>query len=1125
MVGEDALTRVVRTTTVRRQQHGERAAAVTLALLGLSGVAVVSGIAPSVAFAAEDPMPTVTPAPAPAPTPAATPSGSGDAPTPAAPVPAAPVAEAPAPTPPAIDERTEPAPVATPAASTVTPPPAAAAAKPAPKKDAGAANEVAAAAKIAEDSLNLTTPKRKSSGERLLGRFGRDLEVSGGWTLHGQSNSVSGGMAGQQTYRDQNVNSLDYRNIGPVQNNMDMTISGKIFNLWKVNARLSNSRFGNRFDQVFGFNYKNKGTTVDLGTISPRLAGNELVSMSRSIQGIMFSRDLSPQLSTTNILSLTRATTRRGSFQGQGTSGPYYLSATQLVEGSERMQLNGRDLQAGKDYRLDYYLGQVTFLGGLIINPTDTVTFTYEAQAFNTTPGLLTGTRWNYSGKDGTAYGVTYITQKASGARARNGNVVEPFAVVGVGGAGGGIADPQFRYYLSSLIDPSQPVVVRYGSRLLSEGVDYYINRELRFLLLKSPLPADTALTGTASLQVEYRPVRQNAVAGDRAVLGLDTTMRVARNGTVAMTFGNSESQNKAQVGTGMNLSTSWQFGERDAKNALGVTLGYRDIGQGFTSIDSTSSAFLQAQKGVNASLTFTPNRYYNITTTLTQSKVANQFGGGYSNYGGGTGLLGSSGATGTDTTGTGANGTTGLANQAASVIWATNQAMNTALNVQFPHLPTLQFSHGQTLQTTGGVSGSRSTFTSDSATLGWSRGILALTGGLTRTVSRGQSVFSNGFVSSVTTTQGGLTGTPLDQVRNGQFAQSVSDSVSDSSRFSVTLTPAQWFNITGDLGFSRNRFGSSGAGVTAGMGGSAAKARNTGLSLNLQPFPGMSLNLGMTDTSNGQSTAGFYGSTGTTGGAGSNGSQLGNVVSGQRTRATNLGWQYAPWRRLAFGANFSRSLSLIPGYDNSENSATDFLIDATPFDKLHVSLNSSRQRVTYVGGQGNSDNKSYTMNATVGPFGRMSFTSTLMKMDFGSATYSTFSNGGSAPFAGTGVGTMGGASTIGYLQNGVSTSWTFRTDYNVGQNRSLYARWQGLSQGAPTQTVTSGSSGSSGGAGAYHSTNNFQQGVGSIGLEVRLSDVVGFTLGWNTLHLTDREDTRYSYKAHSLTADLSARF
>ena len=955
-------------------------------------------------------------------------------------------------------------------------------------------------------ALTFEGTHRKSSGERLLGPLGRDLEVTGNMTLHGQSNAVTGGSIATQTYRDQNVSSQDYRNLGPFQNNMDLTINGKIFSLWRINARLSNSRYGSRFDQAFGFNFKNKGTSVDLGTVTPHLAGNELVSLSRSVQGIMYSRDLSPRVTASALFSLTKSTTRRGSFQGQGTSGPYYLNATQLIEGSEKVQLNGRDLEAGKDYRVDYYVGQISFLGGLIINQTDTVTFSYEAQSYNTTPGILTGTRWSYTGTTGNAYGLTYITQKASGAKTHNGNVVEPFAIVGLGGTSGGVSDPQWKYYLSSLIDSAFPFVLRYGSRNLVEGVDYYLNRDLRYFQLKTTLPADTALTATASLQAEYRPVRQNAVSGDRTVIGLDSTMHVAKNGTVSMTFGSSQaaaasSSSGTGTGTGMNLTTNWQFAQAGGKNALGVTLGYKDIGQNFSSIDSTSSASLQAQKGVNANFSFAPNRFYNITTSLTQSKVANQY---------------TSSTYGTTTT-------TGTTTAAAPVIWATNQAMNTALNIQLPNLPSLQLSHGQTVQSSSSTIGSKSSYSSDQLNLSWTRGFATFTTGFSRNATHGQSVFSNSYVSSVTTVDGGTTGTPLDQVRNGTYTTTNSNSTSDASRFSLRLNPAQWFNISGDLGFSRN----------SSDGGAASNARDSGINLALLPLPGMSVTLGLTDTSNGQSTSSYYNTTATT--STTNGSQLGtNINSGQRTRATNASLQYAPWRVLSFGITTSKSLSLVPGYDNSENNATDFLMDLTPWQKLHLTFNTSLQKVTYVGGQGDSNNQTNSLSGTIGPFGRLSFSTTVLRLNFKSATYSTASNGTRAAMAASRASAFGGGDigtglntvTTGYLQNGVSNSISLRTDYNVGQNRSLYLRWQNLDQSAPTQTVSStGTTTGTTSSGTYHSSNNFRQGVASVGFDVRFTEVVGFTLGYNLLTLKDRDDTRYSYKAHSITADLSARF
>jgi hypothetical protein len=336
-----------------------------------------------------------TPSPAPKPTPVPTP-------TPAAP---------PAGTLPAV-----PTPAATPS---VTPTPAVKPLYTPPKSteaDAEAKGEKLPDGTTAEKP---TVPK--SNGEKILGKLGKDINISGGMSLSSQTSDISGGDLARETYSQQNGQNFDTRRLGPFNQAMDLTVQGKIFNAFSVNARLTNSRYGNFLNQRFGFNYKSSGTAINVGDVNASLGGNELVTFSRSLQGLQFSRDFGGgKVRMSGIASLTRALTRRGTFQGNGTTGPYYLNGSNILLESEKLRLNGTELVRGNDYRIDYDTGQVIFSAGRIVNISDTVEFTYESQNYNTTPGLLTGTRWDL----GMGKGATLVLLTSSRNPLRAGGTV-----------------------------------------------------------------------------------------------------------------------------------------------------------------------------------------------------------------------------------------------------------------------------------------------------------------------------------------------------------------------------------------------------------------------------------------------------------------------------------------------------------------------------------------------------------------------------------------------------------------------------------------------------------------------------------------------------------------------------
>lgn len=979
-----------------------------------------------------------------------------------------------------------------------------------------------------------------ANGSTFLPKWlGENLTFSGGWTTSFRSNSVSGGSNVDPELVDE-FNYYDARKLGPFQQQMDLTVQGKLFNVFNLNARFSNSRYGNYFNNTFGFNYNSKGTTLDIGDVNATLPGNGLVSFSKSLQGLMISRDFGGgKIRMTNIASLTRAATRRGSFRGQGTSGPYFLNAASIVEGTERLRVNGVDLKPGAKleadpnrpapvgtdltYSIDYFTGQVYF--SAIIPPEATVEYSYESRSYNSTPGFLFGQRLDFALGGGNTLGVTWLQQKSSGRRGGARDVTERFPV---------IADPNYRYTLSSLIEPGTPVEVRWLEQPepLVPGIDYELNEAQHFVRLKRILPPDTAITARASLSIRYRPVRTAQIGGDRSVMGLDGSVGLGNLGNLALEFGRSQSPEGNSSGQAMRATATLRGGGSGGRNQWSSTLSWRDIGAGFSMVDSVSGAFLRAEKGLNANLTFAPTQHINFISSFTRSRIAQQgfgFGLGY-----------------------GGSDASGAASQALT--WATNASWNAGIQLDLPNLPRLDFMHSQITQTSGGGAGSRSAFTSDSLNLSWQRGIFTLTGSLGRTLSRGRSVFLSGY--NVDGFSGGSS--YLGDIRNGvNLPASGNDSSSTSSRLSVSLTPAEWITLTGNLGFSRTTFGSS---SQSQVSSSNSRARDFAYHLSLNPLQNLTISASVSDTSNGQSTALFYNNPlPSNSGQTNTGLGLGNTgaLSGQRTRSRNLAINYTPFTNLTLSFDMNRQLSLIPGYDNTESASSQMGISYQPWSKLQISGQLVDQKVTYVGNQGDSSNRSYSLASTMGPFGKLTISTSLQRMNTGSALYyggygGSFSGVGGAGIGGTGMGgagfstggyggytgrafegnPYGGYGTGGYgnyggygygsslSQRQNMTIFATRADYPLGGGRTLFFQWQTLDTRSPQGAVDDTSAGS-----GYRTSYNSQRSVGSIGLDFRITEIIGFTLDTSIIRSTDRDNPAYSYRARTMNADLSARF
>ncbi|MBC8135832.1 MAG: hypothetical protein H8F28_08110, partial [Fibrella sp.] len=671
-----------------------RATTAWLLSLGLCGVTVLA-----LPALADDTPPSPIPSPAPSPTPTPSPMPS-PVPVPSpAPVPSQEPAPSPSPSP------TPPSPTAQEDATTTEP------------LDEEAKKEEKERRHKEAVERNRQQTRGNSLGRFVGGTLGSLLDnvyIAGGTSLSSRSYSVSGSQSAQSSYRE-SVNSQGFgtQQIGPFQQNLDLTVTGRVLDAFTLDGRFSNTRQNNYFNQTFGINYRAKGTSFNLGDVSAALPGNEFVTFARTVRGLSFGRDFGNGVRIQGVGSYTQAVARRGTFQGNSSRGPYPLQSSSILEGSERVQLNGVDMVPGQDYQIDYLFGQMTFLSGRIINPEDTVVYTYEAQNYNSSPGLLTGLRFDLTPKASPyAVGFTWLQQKQLSGNQGVAEITERFPVNN---------DLGYQYQLASGIEAGTPVEVRYLDDLLVENIDYQLVRGSRFFRLIRKLPPDTAFNATVSLSIRYRPVRQSSIAGDRGIMGLDGNFRVNNTTNLAWQYGRSQNTVQgANSGDAMSLNATFGGGGRNGIGVWNGTLGWRNIGDTYAGIDSTSAAFLRAEKGLRGTLSFRPTSFLSLTTSMNQSQIGSQFA----------------------TT----NATEGTQNNALS--WSNNTQWQGGFTLSLPKMPRIDFAHSQVTQGTQGATGSKSNYGSDQLNLNYQIGMLGMSGSFGRTVSRGQSVFSSGFTN-----------------------------------------------------------------------------------------------------------------------------------------------------------------------------------------------------------------------------------------------------------------------------------------------------------------------------------------------------------------------------------------
>lgn len=1126
------------------------AGATTFALLGLWGVTPVAAFAqtgtPPPAVPA---VPVETPA-APVGTPVA-PADPATIPPPAAPAGEVKPADEKKPveaTPAAPPAPGKPAEAKPPAEAVPAPPPAPSGAK----TDADAPAVKPPADALTSDSFAPFGQGSEGALQKALPAWLKKvlhLNVTGSNTFSLRQNKVSGGKAGTQSFQYESGSNLDARRLGPFQHNVDVTVNGDLFGMFKVDGRLSNSRWGNYVNQNFGINYDRKGTQFQLGNVNASLGGGGLVNFSRSLQGIVIGRDFGGgKVRTTNVFSITKAHTVRNSFQGNGSAGPYSLGGSLIVEGSERIRVNGRDLRPGNfittynntgfggasaggafgpsglpdangstlgtlgnpgdgDYSLDYYTGLITFRE--IIPQGATVEYSYESRNYSGAAGFLAGTRWDLSLGNAGTVGVTWLEQRAKGGGRKDIAWRSPV-----------FADPNYVYYLPTPIEPGTKVRIFWREQEMLQDVDFKLDFSQHFFRLLIPRPPDDAITNIISLRAEYTPLLTQTVGGDKRVRGINGQMRLGSQGNLAYEFGQSEGRDGTGTGQASKMTASFSGGKNGGRRwNFSTTL--TDIAPGFSGIDSVDSAFLRAEKGLLANFNYSPSQYITFGSSFINSRVAQQ---------GFFGVLG---------------GQTNPDGTPAPLTWANNQNLNLNLALSFPRLPQMTFGHSQVRQ----AGSTTSTFTSDRVDLSWQGGsLLKLNGSLARNTQKGRSVFGNYLYANGA--QASQPGGILGGLNGAIPSYTASDSTSDTARIGVTLTPAAWLSLNTNIGTARTRYASSltGGANASATGASATGATSTGTDAASDAratdfSTGVTLTLGnlqvqglISDAQNGQSTASYYG------GPRTSSETLFGTTNGQRTRTSQVSLTYTPpIRGLLLNFDTNRSLALVPGYDNTQSTSSQFGFQYSGLSKIQLSGSLGDQNVTYVGNEGDSNNRSYDLTATVGPIGRISLTTSLQKMNTGSfvnygrtgSAGSGFGTGGST-YGGNGIGytggttsgsgVLGGAGSYGGLSNYLSqdqnlTVFTTRASLDVGGNRSLYLQWQSLDTRTPRLDTDLPA------MGGYRLSTNSLRSVGTVGMEFRLNALFGVTLEGNLIRLNDRDSSANSYDARTFNLDLTTRF
>ena len=189
-------------------------------------------------------------------------------------------------------------------------------------------------------------------------------------------------------------------------------VRGEVGDGVEVQAIFDDSNFKEDDEKIL-INLKGDVFEMALGRISLDMVGTRFILNNRKALGIFMKRKFN-KLESSLLVSRSEGQEERETLKGQGLTREYLLKKSPMVPGSEKITLDGRQLQEGKDYRIDYEGGSFQLDQELLpVENTSTIIVEYESSregaAFK---NRIFGTRHVYRAQKGQRFGLSYVLEK-----------------------------------------------------------------------------------------------------------------------------------------------------------------------------------------------------------------------------------------------------------------------------------------------------------------------------------------------------------------------------------------------------------------------------------------------------------------------------------------------------------------------------------------------------------------------------------------------------------------------------------------------------------------------------------------------------------------------------------------
>lgn len=338
-----------------------------------------------------------------------------------------------------------------------------------------------------------------------------------------------------------------------------VTLEGPILGKLRVRAQFNTPSYS-PMSNTFVLEYPMGNLLLRYGDMNLSIVGNRFASLSRWTRGfeIRYSLDgkaeklygigggLTDGSELVIVTAEGKSQVKRDVIQGNNTSGPFFLSSSPIVEGSEQVLVDMRKMKRGEDYQIDYDTGMLTFLGATVIPPTSTIIVTYEAAQPCEGIGRFWGARLNWRGGERYRFGFSFLTQGAAQRRGDSNSVKRREEFLGANTVG------PFQLSQRPIVEGSEVVTVNGVPQ--ERNRDYIINYISGLVTFVRPVP-----TG-AIVAVEYlQRASRGAIVGQHSVIGFDANISLGRTGEVDLQL--ARSSGPARSGMAVEVASRLSFG------------------------------------------------------------------------------------------------------------------------------------------------------------------------------------------------------------------------------------------------------------------------------------------------------------------------------------------------------------------------------------------------------------------------------------------------------------------------------------------------------------------------------------------------------------------------------------